>query len=218
MTVQQFQLRHSAVEDRIIISVEDTEAGRREFALTRRLVQRLWPGLSEVMREARERVPDAPSEPVLAETPAKDSGPESTPGNSAAPVSAIPADGAPAATPAATQGRPEGASADVPTPAAAPGGDAPPPQRYLVRRVRILSRKPDTRVLVLSDGMTTLNVPLSPRQLIDTINALKAIIERAEWAIDTTFDWERPDAEAPAERRATAKIDIHADSPSRFRH
>jgi hypothetical protein len=183
MTAQKFQLRYSAAEDRILVAVTNAADDEHVFALTRRLLGRLLPGLRKILGELP---PPAPVDPPQEPAPVPE-------------ASAEPATG-PAATPDTA---PAGPSAGANPAEAAP---------RLVTRVRISQRPYGAHVLHLSDAATTLNMPLNTEQLGQFTAGIMTMLDSADWNLDLSEAAdEEPDAEAP-------RIDISADSPSRYRH
>lgn len=196
MHAQKFQLRYSVVEDRVLIIVTGEDEHERTFALTRRLVKRLIPGLQKILGEdavqqdplpfdkpeADSRQEPSASAPTGTEAPAAG---QSTPGNPAAPA---------AATPPAT----------------------PAPETHLVTRLRIVERPKGTHVLQISDADTTLNVPLNDDQLNNFTRGILTVLGRADWNLSWQSDM-ADEAEQPSES-GPATIDITADSPSRYKH
>lgn len=204
---QKFQLRYSASEDRVLIISGTDAADMRCFALTRRMVGQLWPGMNRVIAAIAPRVrgmrPALPSG-VLAAVPADvpASGPSGARLAAAAP--------APAAGTAAPPVRPD-------APGENPFGAPPPaPERHLVRKLQLIDRGARARLLVLTGNSAELRVPLDNRQLTQIYDALRLVIERADWGLD--LDAGLPDPAAPPPPSADTSIDITTESPSRYRH
>jgi hypothetical protein len=195
MTAQQFQLRYSAIDDRILIAVTDAHGTESVFALTRRLVGRLVPGLRGILGELPEPAPlDAPPADAHDDTSEPAAAPDATPSgtHTAATTAPAPPQAAEAAAPA------------VPP--------APEPGR-LVTRMRIASRKDGMHILQVSDAQSTLNMPLNETQLTQFTSGLMTMLEHADWNLDLT-----PAVPEKAAEDGAPQIDITADSPSRYRH
>ena len=202
---QKFQLRYSASEDRVLIISGTGADDMRCFALTRRMVRQLWPGLNRVVATLSPRTRSA--------------GPAVPP----PPVAGADRVATPVADPATAD--PSTSAAPPPVRPDAPGENpfgAPPPTeaRHLVRKLQLIDRGERTRQLVLTAADAELRVPLDKRQLAQIYEALRLVIERADWGID--LDAGLPDPAVgtaePAARAADTSIDITAESPSRYRH
>jgi hypothetical protein len=206
MPEQKFQLRYSASEDRVLIMAGTSAEDMRCFALTRRMVRRLWPGLNRVITMIAPSLP----QPETATTagPAESAGPAAKQPPQTPPAGAMPAAN-PAANPAA-DAAPETNPDDV------LGAPPPPEQQSLVRKLQLVDRGPQMRLLVLTANDSVLRVPLDDRQLVQVYDALRTVIRRADWSID--LDEGLPDSAAEATGDRTMSIDITADSPSRYRH
>jgi hypothetical protein len=75
---QNFQLRYSASEDRVLIMSGTGDADMRCFALTRRMVQQLWPGMNRVMTMVRPSA-SGPKAPATGQAAAPQSAPQPQP-------------------------------------------------------------------------------------------------------------------------------------------
>jgi hypothetical protein len=198
MSDQKFQLRYSAGEDRVLIISGAGGGDMRCFALTRRMVGQLWPGMNKVIlaispraRAARPPATMAPEQGAIGLSPATGAATAAAPGPAApAPV------------------RP-----DAPNPLGTP---QPGEERHLVRKLQLVDRGGHTRLLVLTAASAELRVPLDNRQLTQIYEALRVVIARADWGID--LDAGLPDAVAPPQPPQDTSIDITSNSPSRYRH
>ena len=214
MSDQKFQLRYSAGEDRVLIISGTGGGDMRCFALTRRMVGQLWPGMNKVILAISPRLRAA--RPPETKTPAT-MAPE--PGAAGSSASAAAASAAAATGPAS--GPAPGPAAPAPVRPDAPGENPfgtpqPGEERHLVRKLQLVERGGDTRLLVLTAASAELRVPLDNRQLTQIYEALRLVIERADWGID--LDAGLPDAVAPPQPAQDTSIDITSDSPSRYRH
>ena len=196
MADQKFQVRYSAREDRILILSGTGPADMQCFALTRRMIVQLWPGLNRVIGAIAPRRRGASSS-------GSDRG-SGDPDRTAAP---------PPASGAATSSRPAASDREADD---NPFGPPPPSaERHLVRKLQLVDRGEQPRLLVLTAAGAELRVPLDSRQLTQIYEALRIVIGRAEWGID--LDAGLPDANAPDQPHGTMP-DITAESPSRYRH
>jgi hypothetical protein len=195
MADQKFQLRYSASEDRVLILSGTGPADMQCYALTRRMVGQLWPGLNRVIGAIAPRQlgaataqtgRPAASNPAQGLEPAGDDGATATPQDTASLTTANPF-------------------------------GAPPPsaERHLVRKLQLVDRGERPRLLILTAADAELRVPLDSHQLAKVYEALRIVIERAEWGID--LDAGLPDASS-ADRPRGRIPDITAESPSRYRH
>jgi len=198
MADQKFQLRYSASEDRVLILSGTGPADMQCYALTRRMVGQLWPGLNRVIGAIAPRQ-------LVAATAQTGRPAESNPAHSLEPAGDDSDDGTTA---------PLRDTASLTT--ANPFG-APPPsaERHLVRKLQLVDRGERPRLLILTAADAELRVPLDSHQLAKVYEALRIVIERAEWGID--LDAGLPDASS-ADRPQGRIPDITAESPSRYRH
>lgn len=201
MADQKFQLRYSATEDRVLIVSGTGPEDMRCFALTRRMVSRLWPDLNRVISAISPRVrsTETAGTPAVAEAHSAD-----TPSQTTRPVPS------PAATGTAPTVQPD-----------APGDNpfgAPPPaeDRYLVNKLQLIDGGGQTRILALTARGAELRMPIDNQQLIRIYDGLRIVLERADWALD--LDAGLPETVAAPQPPQDASIDITADSPSRYRH
>ncbi len=202
MTDQKFQLRYSASEDRVLIISGSDAANRRSFSLTRRMVRQLWPSLNQVMSVV---APLATQNKATAKTEPP------PPHRKARPADPVP-------------GQP--GDADLPSPPADthkttasddPFDALPPPETsHLVRKLQLVDRGAKPRLLVLTANDAVLRVPLENAQLAQIYEALRTLIQRAEWEIELDEGLPDPATEPSAQREAD--IDITTESPSRYRH
>ena len=195
---QKFQLRYSASEDRVLIISGTGADDMRCFALTRRMVGQLWPGMNKVISAISPRMRQIGADAPPAAPPPAAAGPAA--GNAA-----------PGAGPAALPVPQPDLPADNPF-------GAPPParERHLVRKLQLIDHGGNTRQLVLTAAGTELRVPLDSQQLIQIYEALRVVIERADWGID--LDAGLPAAATASQPPLDTNIDITSESPSRYRH
>tara|TARA_A100001037_G_scaffold298571_1_gene322545 strand:- start:212 stop:757 length:546 start_codon:yes stop_codon:yes gene_type:complete len=181
----------------VLIIVTGEDERERTFALTRRLVKRLIPGLQKILGEDAVQQDTLPFDKPETESP---QGP--------APVPQTTDSAAPAAG--------QSASANPAAPASASSPATPAPKTHLVTRLRIVERPKETHVLQISDADTTLNVPLNDDQLNNFTRGILTALGRAGW----NLSWENGSAHEaePSSESEPATIDITTDSPSRYRH
>ncbi len=198
MNAQKFQLRYSQVEDRILIIVTDENNHDEVFGLTRRLVKRLVPGLEKVLRQAghlvQAQTPDTQS-PAPAPTPAE--------------TAAFSAQRREQAARAASSG-------EAPPPIEDPGPAPVAVPSHLVTRLRVQAQGKGRHLLHITDGVTSLNIPLTDEQLAQFSHGIVTVLDNADWDLPAIATGE-PDEESPAVFGGTT-LDITADSPSKYRH
>lgn len=181
---------------------------RVSFALTRRMINQLWPGLTRIVRQVAPSV--LPAATDSATNPKAPSAP-ATKADSTGHV--IAPDDPPAA--AARTTPPETAQAPANTEDSF--DTLPPPTSHLlVGKLQLVDRGDQPRLLVLTSNSGTLSVPLENSQLGQVYAALRTLIERAQWDIDLDDVAPQPAQATPGTTEPT--IDISADSPSRYRH
>ncbi len=198
MTTEKFQLRYSPVEDRILIIVTDENGQEEVFGLTRRLVKRLVPSVEKVLKTSGHLV-----EPPVPETQNPAPGP--TPAESLAFEAREKAGTAPTpATGDTLDAQPE-STEEQPAPLA-------PVTFRLVTRLRVTDRGNGTHVLHMTDGRHHLDVPLSDEMLTQFSHGIVTVLGNSDWDLAPV---ETGGSEPPA---AATKIDITAESPSKYRH
>lgn len=211
MATQKFQVTYSPVEDRVMVLMVQEDDTELAFAMTRRLVKQLWPGLGRIVKQASDLVQQEAKAQVAA-----------NPAPAAARV-----DHRVAVARAKEKVKEELADGD-PSKAAKPG-ETPPPltqegpsvkaarvrRIYLTRKLQVVDKDERMKIMVLSDGKTTLRLPFSPHQILAFADGLKQVIQRADWDLKLDFEWEQA---ATAEATRELSIDITAESPSRYRH
>ena len=84
---------------------------------------------------------------------------------------------------------------------------------YLVKTIRIRKAKEGGRILTLSDGKQSMNIPISHDQLIVFCDALRALVAKSDWDLAPRYPWEEPAAVDAAEPAAEA-----AGERERIRH
>lgn len=211
MATQKFQVTYSPVDDLVMVLMVQEDDTELDFAMTRRLVKQLWPGLGRIVNQA--------SEVVQQDTRA-----HVAPGPAPA---AARVDHRVAVALAKEKVKEELADGD-PAKAAKPGETPPPltqegpvvkPARtrriYLTRKLQVVDKDERMKIMILSDGKTTLRLPFSPHQILAFADGLKQVIQRADWDLKLDFEWDRPAADDSSRELA---IDITAESPSRYRH
>jgi hypothetical protein len=218
MNAQNFQIRYSPVQDRVLIIVTGEDAHERVFGLTRRIVKPLIPGLRGIMGDETfaSLTPTMPFDPPA--QPADQNQAEE-------PDSAAPTSGETAGTPdgaSLSGGGTAGTTADGDATALPDTTPAPQPDTHLVTRLRIVEKPKGKHVLQISDTATTLNVPLNKDQIIQFTQGILTVLGRSEWALDWNEELGETQVGTATEtappQADPAAIDITADSPSRYRH
>ncbi|MBT5571193.1 MAG: hypothetical protein HOJ90_08250 [Alphaproteobacteria bacterium] len=200
MNAQKFQLRYSQVEDRILIIVTDEHDQEEVFGLTRRLVRRLVPGLETVLRKAghlvQPQVPDTTG-PAPAPTPSEV-----------------------AAFRARDNEKAESAPQSAPGTAAGESQQPPPAPipilSHLVTRLRVVDQGKGRHILQITDGLKSINIPLTDEQLAQFSHGVVTVLKNADWNLPAASASD-PDDNMTSET-ADAAIDITAESPSKYRH
>lgn len=198
MNAQKFQLRYSQVEDRILIIVTDENDQDEVFGLTRRLVKRLVPGLEKVLHQAghlvQPRAPDVQS-PAPAPTPA-----ETAAFNAQRKENA--------ASAAAAGAEPNAPETPEPAPVATPS--------HLVTRLRVMDQGKGRHVMHITDGVKSLNIPLTDEQLAQFSHGIVTVLDNADWDFAAISMGEAEDTATA--KSGDAALDISAESPSKYRH
>jgi len=198
MTTEKFQLRYSPVEDRILIIVTDEDGQEEVFGLTRRLVKRLVPSVEKVLKASGHLV-----EPPVPDTQNPAPGP--TPAESLAFEARQQSEAAAAAAAGNPGETPPPAADDKPAPLA-------PVTSRLVTRLRVTDRGNGVHILHMTDGRHHLDVPLTDEQLTQFSHGIVTVLGNADWDLE-------PIDTGESESATTAtKIDITAESPSKYRH
>ena len=74
-------------------------------------------------------------------------------------------------------------------------------QEYLTKLVQIRDGQAGAKILLLSDGVKSIRIPLTFERLIVFCDALKRIVEGSKWDLKLAYPWEapgKPKAEAAA--------------------
>ncbi len=71
-------------------------------------------------------------------------------------------------------------------------------------------------LLHITDGVTSLNIPLTDEQLAQFSHGIVTVLDNADWDLPAIATGE-PDEESPAVSGGST-LDITADSPSKYRH
>lgn len=75
---------------------------------------------------------------------------------------------------------------------------------YLVKTVRIGGGENGGKVLTLSDGKQSMNIPINHEQLIVLCDALKTLVAKSDWNLNPLYPWESAAAADPAAPPAAA--------------
>lgn len=70
---------------------------------------------------------------------------------------------------------------------------------YLVKTVRIGKGEGGTKVLTLSDGERSMNIPIGHEQLIVLCDALRTMVVKSDWNLNPMYPWESADGAEAAE-------------------
>ncbi|MDG2269052.1 MAG: hypothetical protein P8M28_01385 [Alphaproteobacteria bacterium] len=200
MNAQKFKLRYSQVEDRILIIVTDENDQEEVFGLTRRLVKRLVPGLEKVLSKAghlvQPQIPDTTG-PAPAPTPSEVAAFRARENEKAE------------STISGAKGSSSGTSAK-PTPAPIPI------LSHLVNRLRIVDQGKGRHILQITDGSTSINIPLTDEQLAQFSHGIVTVLNNADWNLPAGSE---PDpGDSTIAESADAALDITAESPPKYRH
>jgi hypothetical protein len=200
MNAQKFQLRYSQVEYRILIIVTDENDQEEVFGLTRPLVKRLVPGLEKVLSKAghlvQPQIPDTTG-PVPAPTPSEVAAFRARENEKAE------------STISGATGSSSGTSAK-PTPALIPI------LSHLVTRLRVVDQGKGRHILQITDGSTSINIPLTDEQLAQFSHGIVTVLNNADWNLPAGSE---PDpGDSTIAESADAALDITAESPSKYRH
>ncbi len=69
---------------------------------------------------------------------------------------------------------------------------------YLIKTVRISNGEGGAKVLTLSDGEKSMNIPIGHEQLIVLCDALKTLVVKSDWNLKPLYPWESADGAEPA--------------------
>jgi hypothetical protein len=200
MNAQKFQLRYSQVEDRILIIVTDENDQEEVFGLTRRLVKRLVPGLEKVLSKAGHRV-----RPQIPDT----TGPAPAPTPSEVAAFRARENEKAESTISGARGSSSGTSAK-PNPAPIPI------LSHLVKRLRVVDQGKGRHILQITDGSTSINIPLTDEQLAQFSHGIVTVLNNADWNLPAGSE---PDpGDSTIAESADSALDITAESPSKYRH
>lgn len=75
---------------------------------------------------------------------------------------------------------------------------------YLVKTVRIGNGEGGGKILTLSDGKRSMNIPISHEQLIVLCDAMKTLVAQSDWNLNPLYPWESEDEAEPASAPAAA--------------
>lgn len=181
MEAQQIHFRYSAEEDRIMAFVKSESGGDHVFELTRRVLKALWPELAARVGAMSKAVRQAPEHARKEVLEFEQEGAMM----SAQQTGAV----------ATTQERPV----------------ADRRSRYLVRRVQMRDHPSGAKILHLSDGKTSLNLPLTVARLRVICELLRSIAEQAQWDLDLSYGMEtqrapRKEAESAQPLKSTRRL------------
>lgn len=179
MAISQYHLNYSRDEDRIYIFVRDGDVTEHAFGLTRQLFKKLWPALGKTVQEMSQTVAKAAPEAQ------KD-------------VLQIEQEGA------VSEARQDGSLSNKTLP------KVEHRERYLVKTIRIRNAPAGAdgvspgKILTLTDGRQSMNIPISHDRLIVFCDALKSLVASSDWDLTPLYPWEESADNAAAEPAAKA--------------
>ncbi len=80
---------------------------------------------------------------------------------------------------------------------------------YLVKTIRIGNGEDGGKVLTLSDGKRSMNIPISHDQLIVLCDALKTLAVKSDWNLNPRYPWENDEQAEPAAASAAGEPTRH---------
>lgn len=101
--------------------------------------------------------------------------------------------------------------------------DAPDPApvavpSHLVTRLRVTDKGKGQHMLQITDGVTSLSIPLNDEQLAQFSHGIVTVLKNADWDLTPDVAPNIGVVDDTTSESAGTGIDITADSPSKYRH